>query len=176
MLRRGKNPGAENSGINKKYECMKKENSKSHITCYHQNVKSLKANSKPFWISFIARRNQFDIIALNETWLKFNLLHGYKIYRKDTKFERRGGGGGDLLRLEDNIAGEPIQCPSGTLELTSAIIKTFDKNILVSIRYRSPDVGAEFVEHLNQFSPTWRTIKYRTWYWLAILIFSLLLG
>jgi hypothetical protein len=60
-------------------------------------------------------------------------------------------GGGVLLAVKENIPVESFHITIVGLELTSVFIKTMNKNILVSVCYRPPDAGPEFIQQLKEF-------------------------
>jgi hypothetical protein len=128
-------------------------NTDSDLTCFYQNVRSLKASGKLSHFQDIVLTNHFDIIALTETWLNDSvtnheiLPHGYTIYLKDRYFGKRGGG--VLLAVKENIPVETFHITIVGLELTSVFIKTMNKNILVSVCYRPPDAGPEFIQQIE---------------------------
>ena len=84
-----KNPGAETTANSKKTRFVSNVNTDSDLTCFYQNVRSLKASGKLSHFQDIVLTNHFDIIALTETWLNHSvtnheiLPHSYTIYRKD---------------------------------------------------------------------------------------------
>ena len=127
----------------------------SDLTCFYPNVTSLKASGKLSHFQEIVLTNHFDIIALTETWLNHSvtnheiLPHDYTIYRKDRDYGKRGGG--ILLPVKENIPVKTFHITIVGLELTSVFIKTMNKNILVSICYRPPDAGPEFIQQLKEF-------------------------
>ena len=134
---------------------MNNVNTDRDLTCFYQNVRSLKASGKLSQFQNIVLTNHFDIIALTETWLNDSVTNheilpdSYTIYRKDGDFGKRGGG--VLLAVKDNIPVETFHITILGLELISVFIKTMNKNILVSVCYRPPDAGPEFIQQLNEF-------------------------
>lgn len=139
--------------------------SNESLTFVYQNVRSLKStyldnsnNCKENKLSCfhdIVMTNHFDVIALTETWLDNSisnheiLQNGYKITRRDRQNGKRGGG--VLLAVKDSITIEPFNFTSKTLELASVVINSFSKKVLVSVCYRPPNAGIEFLHDLNSF-------------------------
>lgn len=147
-----RNPGPANSSNHETTRTVREQNISSHLTCFYQNVRSLKSNGKNSCFQDTVLANQFDIIALTETWLNSSISNyeilplGYKIFRKDRETGRRGGG--VLLAVKDSLSTEPFQFKCGTLEIASVVIKSTSKNILVSVCYRPPNAGSEFLQNL----------------------------
>ena len=75
----------------------------------HQNIRSLFRNQHEFFMHF----KGFDIIALSETWLHYNIRDclieepGYSIMRQDrtteTGFNVKSRGGGLLIYIKNNL-------------------------------------------------------------------------
>ncbi len=122
------------------------------FSVFYQNVRSLKStywdqlyNSKESKLSCfhdIASTNQFDIIALTETWLDSSVSNlellpsGYKITRRDRENKR---GGGVVLAVKDSIKSEKFKFTSTSLELVGTVINTLSNDILVCVCYRPPN-------------------------------------
>lgn len=98
--------------------------------------------------------DDFDIIALTETWLDENFddrelhLDGYNIFRRD----RRGRGGGVLLatklylpcirRYDLEVDAEMVACQ---------ITTSASQHLLFSVFYRPPNAGEAFLESFKNF-------------------------
>ena len=60
-------------------------------------------------------------------------------------------GGGVLLVVKETIATEPFAFKCDSLELSSVILKSFSKRVLVAVCYRPPDAENNFLHNLNGF-------------------------
>ena len=98
--------------------------------------------------------NQFDVIALTETWLDSSISNhellptGYRIIRRDRENKR---GGGVLLAVNNSIKTVPFNFTSKSLELVSVVINCLPKRVLVCVCYRPPNADAEFLQEFNRF-------------------------
>ncbi len=103
----------------------------------------------------IVLSNQFDVIALTETWLNSSITdfevtpNGYHVIRKDRPSDKRGGG--VMLAVKDTISTEPFNFKSDDLEMSSVIIKSISKRLLVAVCYRPPNAGDDFFQNLTNF-------------------------
>jgi hypothetical protein len=103
----------------------------------------------------IVLSNQFDVIALTETWLNSSITdfevtpNGYHVIRKDRPSDKRGGG--VMLAVKDTISTEPFNFRSDDLEMSSVIIKSISKRLLVAVCYRPPNAGDDFFQNLTNF-------------------------
>ena len=133
------------------------------LNMFYQNVRSLKSTywdnscnlkeSKLSCFHDIVTTNQFDVIALTETWLdssisNHELPRGYVVHRRDRQDKL---GGGVLLAINDTIKTDPFNFTSKSLELVGAIINSVSKKVLVCACYRPPNVGVEFQQEFNRF-------------------------
>jgi exonuclease III len=130
----------------------------------YQNVRSLKStywdsssNTKESKLSCfhdVVMANQFDIIALTETWLDSWILNhellpiGYDIFRRDREGKR---GGGVLLAIKEPIKTDQFNCASQSLEIVSVVVNSMSKNVLVCVCYRPPNAGIEFHQEFERF-------------------------
>ena len=127
------------------------------LTFVLQNVRSLKSvqidssNSRENKLSCfkdIVFAHQFDVVALTETWLHNSVTNhevipnGYQIIRRDRQMEKRGGG--ILLAVKETIKYD-------SLELSSVILESFSKRVLVAVCYRPPGTENDFLHNLNGF-------------------------
>lgn len=102
----------------------------------------------------IVSTNQFDVIALTETWLDSSVSNhellpsGYKISRRDRERKR---GGGVVLAVKDSIKTEPFKFTSSSLELVGIVIKSLSNSFLVCVSYRPPNAGPEFLQEFSRF-------------------------
>ena len=151
---------ATNPGRANKNDC----NPKGSFTIFYQNVRSLKStywdnssNSKESKLSCfhdVVMTNQFDVIALSETWLDSSVSNdelipnGYMIIRRDRQDKR---GGGVLLAVKDSIKTDPFNFTSISLELAGVVINSLSKKLLVCVCYRPPNAGNEFHEEFDRF-------------------------
>ena len=98
------------------------------------------------------------MIAHIETWLHNSVANhevipnGYQIIRRYRQMGKRGGG--VLLAVKEPIATEPFAFKCDSLELSSVILKTFSKRVLVAVCYRPPDAENDFLHNLNGFVKT----------------------
>jgi hypothetical protein len=98
--------------------------------------------------------NQFDVIALTETWLDSSISNhellptGYRILRRDREKKR---GGGVLLAVKNSIKTVPFNFTSKSLELVSVVINCLPKRVLVCVCYRPPNADAVFLQEFNRF-------------------------
>ena len=122
-----------------------KTNTIQSLTFVLQNVRSLKAvqidssnsreNKLSFFKEIIVFANQFDVIALTETWLHNSVANhevipnGYQIIRRDRQMGKRGGG--VLLAVKETIATESFAYRCDSLEPSSVILKSFFKEFLL---------------------------------------------
>ena len=150
-----------NPGRSKSY----KTNTNQSLTFVLQNVKkSLKSvlidssnspENKLSCFKDIVFAHQFDVIALTETWLHNSVAdheiipNGYQIIRRDRQMGKRGGG--VLLSVKETIATEPFAFKCDSLELSSVILKSFSKRVLVAVCYRPLDAENDFLHNLNGF-------------------------
>ena len=132
------------------------------FSVFYQNVRSLKStyysrNTKENKLSSfhdIVSTNQFDVIALTETWLDSSVSNhellpsGYKISRRDRERKR---GGGVVLAVKDSIKTEPFKFTSSSLELVGIVIKSLSNSFLVCVSYRPPNAGPEFLQEFSRF-------------------------
>jgi len=85
--------------------------------------------------------NQFDILAISETWLspdKIFLLNNYHILRKDGPSNKSGG---VLLAIKNSISFtklDPIFSLDGILEAVGAKISSPQHDIYILFIYRHP--------------------------------------
>ena len=103
----------------------------------------------------IVLANQFDVIALTETWLNNSVTNyevipnSYQIIQRDRQTGKRGGS--VLLAMKDTIATEPFPFSCDSVELSSVVIKSFFKRVLVAVCYRPPDADNDFLQNLKIF-------------------------
>jgi hypothetical protein len=62
---------------------------------------------------------------------------GYKLFRRDRRTGKRGGG--VLLAVKDTVKTEPSGFVSDSLELVSLVIISSSCKVLVAVCYRPPD-------------------------------------
>ena len=129
-----RNPGPSNGSKSSSITPSKQHES---LTFIMQNVRSLKSfqldnltncrENKLSCFQDIVLLNQFDVIALTETWLNNSITdyevipNGYQIFRKDRSTGKRGGG--VLLAVKDSISTEPFifNCESNVFLLLCVI-------------------------------------------------------
>jgi exonuclease III len=133
---------------------------------FYQNVRSLKStywdnscNSKESKLNCfhdIVTTNQFDVIALTETWLDSSIsvqfqfpTRDYVVHRRDRRQDKLGGG--VLLAINDTIKTDPFNFTSKSLELVGAVINSVSKKVLGCACYRPPNDGVEFQQEFNRF-------------------------
>ena len=151
------NPGPVNTNFN---------NSDGTFSMFYQNVRSLKStywdnssNTKESKLSCfhdVVMANQFDIIALTETWLDSWILNhellpiGYNIniFRHDREGKR---GGGVLLAIKESIKTDQFNFTSQSLGIVSVVVNSMSKNVLVCVCYRPPNAGIEFHQEFERF-------------------------
>ena len=130
-----------------------------------QNVRSLKSfqldnltncrENKLSCFQDVVLLNQFDVIALTETWLNNSITdyevipNGYQLFRKDRSTGKRGGG--VLLAVKDSISTEPFNFNCESMELSSVVIKSLSKRVLIAVCYRPPNADSDFLHNLNSF-------------------------
>ena len=135
------------------------------LNFWYQNVRSLNANyrdsptncvlNKLSCLQDVVYGNSIDVIALTETWLSNRVRNddilpvGYKLFRRDRQTGKRGGG--VLLAVKDSVRTEPTDFVSDSLELTSVVINSSSKRVLVAVCYRPPDSSIDFLHELNRF-------------------------
>ena len=89
--------------------------------------------------------NEFDIIAITETWLTKHIYTnellpcGYNVLRKD----RDGRGGGVLLALKDSISLRELSTPND-LEVLSAEVTINNLNFVICLIYRPPNYAEQY--------------------------------
>ena len=122
------------------------------IKCLLLNVRSIRY--KIHDLQTLLLMDDFDIIALTETWLDENFddrelhLDDYNIFRRD----RRGRGGGVLLatklylpcirRYDLEVDAEMVVCQ---------ITTSASQHLLFSVFYRPPNAGEAFLESFKNF-------------------------
>ena len=113
---------------------------------FYQNVRSLQSTYWDYSCNFkenklscfhdIISANQFDVIALMETWLDNSISNhdllpcGYRILRRDRENKR---GGGVLLAVKDSIKTELFKFTSTSLEHVGTVIKTLSNNVSLCV-------------------------------------------
>lgn len=81
----------------------------SHVSIYYQNVRGLRSKTTSFRLSMLA--NDWDVVALTETWLNESVSsaelfpHSYQVFRRDrcTLSTGLSRGGGVLIAVASHI-------------------------------------------------------------------------
>ena len=137
------------------------------LHCFYQNVRSIKSGNKLREFQDSVYANQFDIVAISETWLTGDISDsellpwGYDIFRCDRGNARNSAdpvrGGSVLLASRCNLRCKPVAliC-NGDCELEFAAIEVNTNNsgkVLVAVFYRPPSASAnwihDFIETLD---------------------------
>lgn len=123
------------------------------------NVRSLPQNfSKIINLSELIE-NQFDIFGVTETWLNENSENDYNLQGFNSEFvsraDRTGGGVGIYIKhgIEYDIREDLIIRNHNEVQaITIEIIKESNKNTLITVIYKPPDINLEaFNQELSQF-------------------------
>lgn len=142
-------------------------NCATNLKCISLNAQSLKgfvkspnlATTKTCKLSlfqnFVYSEN-YDIIAVTETWLNDNIFNseilncGYTIYRKDRGSGKRGGG--VLLAIKqslESIRRKDLECDT---EMIAIELKPVNSpKLIVSVFYRPPNNNNSFITEFNSF-------------------------
>lgn len=93
----------------------------SYMSCYYQNVRGLNTKCNELFINSLLAHQQFDLIALTETWLNDSVHDSelfdsnyFSIYRRDRNFiaTNTSRGGGVLIALNQKIPSTQINANS----------------------------------------------------------------
>lgn len=132
----------------------------SNFSLFHLNIRSARKNLCQLenYLSNIAYK--FSIIAISETWFKYNDDKLYNLKGYQTECVNRSGstGGGVSLMIQDDICykrreditGISNSCEQLFIEIEKSNLNS-DKNVIVGVIYRPPSLDLnEFNEHLNE--------------------------
>ena len=135
--------------------------SRSSLRIFYQNARSIKSGSKLREFQDIVYANNFDIIAISETWLTCEvsdseiLPWGYDTHRcdrADVLHDLTTSGGGVLLASRCNLRCQPVIFDIDiALEYAAIEIINNCGKTLISVFYRPPNANNTWVNQFVEF-------------------------
>lgn len=137
-------------------------NSSTTLRIFYQNARSIKSGAKLCEFQDLGYANNFDIIAISETWLNCEVLESeilpwsYDVHpcdRADVQGNHSTSGGGVLLASRCNLRCQPVFFDMEN-DLEYAAIEIINNNCgktLISVFYRPPNASNAWIHQFVDF-------------------------